>query len=335
MKKHTTYCSILVLVCCTLLHTTTYAQKRGGQSMGAILDVKGNDRPDTRVKFFVDNTLLSNDTIKIGQFLNTGIDVNSLGREPFPAATILMVALERSNASTIECLLKRGANPNLRVRTSYTPMFARQVEYETSPYPIEFAAESGDVEKLDVMVRYGADMSKCLESIKNHATQRGSTQMMEYIAKKTGSSKVQPNVLAVMTEENVSLDFKQLNTHFINDMIRKGANPNAYSPQGRTALINVISNRWITNKAELIPVLIQNGANPDKGDIDDPTRKGIMKFYSHTPLLVAIRAGRLDLVKILVENGANVNYSPTQSDSPLKSCNDDKITEYLILKGAR
>jgi uncharacterized protein len=86
----------------------------------------------------------------------------------------------------------------------------------------------------------------------------------------------------------------------------------------------------IKNVVEFVNFLIDKGANVNAGTISEST-----------PLIMAAREGSLDLVKILVEAGADVNLENDDGDSPMKIAlenEDDKtsleIKKYLISKGA-
>lgn len=203
-------------------------------------------------------------------------------------------------------------------------------------YPLEAAAEAARVEKMELLVKYGADIKRCTTGLKEIAAMKNNLAIMDLIEGKTGTSAVQSNSLAVMTEPEILNDFSKITPDLINQLRTKGVDMNAHSPKGGTALINVIQNSGIKNKIELIKALINNGVNvnqPNKENPDD-MKAGMWCFYPTSPLKAAIEQYNLEIVKLLVENGANVNQSDG-GESPLKTAKNDAIKEYLILKGAK
>ncbi len=89
--------------------------------------------------------------------------------------------------------------------------------------------------------------------------------------------------------------------------------------------------------SELIGLLERAGAGPDYGPLHEDTLRGISTQevealcaadsdfvrmpddYDHTPLMAACAAGRTDLVRVLIRNGADVNHSASDGQTPL-SC---------------
>ncbi len=67
----------------------------------------------------------------------------------------------------------------------------------------------------------------------------------------------------------------------------------------------------------------------DSEGIDDKNREGL------TPLMLAIRAGRLDMVKCLISNRASVNQPDRAQHTPLiQAIENPEIVEHLLLSGA-
>ena len=292
--------------------------------------------PDERTAYFVGDVLLTNDTVKIGEFLAAGININGNAKHadatPRYYKSILMFAIDRCNIHTVGYLLRHGADPNLRIRTKWKPMFKNEY-YDFSMYPLEQAAEENSIEKMELLVAYGADIKRCIEGLKSIATTKGNTTMMDYLSKSSGQSAIQPNVLAVMTEPDILRTYADITPEFILKMAAGGADVNAFTSKGKTALLNVIQNGALKNKSELILALIKSGANVNLPDREDPGRL-YLGFYPTSPLKAAIEHGNLEIVKLLVENGANINQSDG-GHTPLKTATYKPIKEYLILKGAK
>lgn len=71
---------------------------------------------------------------------------------------------------------------------------------------------------------------------------------------------------------------------------------------------------------------------------DFRTKVGVETYYDATPLCVAISKGDFDLVKKLVEYGADVNDKIQRGTTPLMMAaryNNVEITSFLLSKGAK
>ena len=77
-------------------------------------------------------------------------------------------------------------------------------------------------------------------------------------------------------------------------MLEAGADPNAYFTDGSTALLNVFTN--YDQACDVLPLLLLHGADPNLAHADT----------GYTALMIAASAVRVDLVKVLLEHGADV-----------------------------
>ena len=91
----------------------------------------------------------------------------------------------------------------------------------------------------------------------------------------------------------------KLNPPIIEDLLKKGADPNFFSEDDITALSIASKNNWL----EITKLLLKYGA---KIDIELPDR--------NTPLVEAVKRGHYNMVLLLIENGANVNFSHNRSN---------------------
>ncbi len=335
MKKQL-FLGVLLL----LLTSTVIAQKPNHDGYEAAASDKPyiwEAKPDERTQFLI-KILPQNDTVKIGQLLQAGVKLNVRATDASDQRyyrTVLMYAINHCNKYTIGFLLRHGADPNLRVLSRwYKNVFNSEPTYTFSMYPLETAAEKKSMDIIKLLVHYGADISRCTTGLQTIASNTGNMELMRYLNNNTEVSGVDDNALAVMTDFSYEHNAGKVTVKMIEQLINGGADVNAYSRKGKTALINVIQNEQIKDKLTLAKALLKYKADPNKPDRKADNTKGVMKFYPTSPLVAAIRMGNLEMVKLLVESGANVNQSDGDN-RPLHYANSDAIKEYLILHGAK
>ncbi len=139
----------------------------------------------------------------------------------------------------------------------------------------------------------------------------------------------------------------------VKSYIKKGENINQKNLARWTALAYAVK----YDHFEVVKYLVDNGANIDEtvntgetplqialknGKYDiakylvsqkaDVNKADIMKM---SPIAWAAKEGDMQKVKFLIENGANINQQNISGRTPLDICEDFKIKEYLISKGAK
>ena len=92
------------------------------------------------------------------------------------------------------------------------------------------------------------------------------------------------------------LDAAGLHYEVIKVLLEHGANPNLPFDGGSSALLEVLRSDDVDDKAALLTVLLEHEADPNKADPDT----------GETPLMIAALAVEIDLVKLLLEHGADV-----------------------------
>jgi ankyrin repeat protein len=106
-------------------------------------------------------------------------------------------------------------------------------------------------------------------------------------------------------------------------LIRRGANVNATDPEGKSALMVAEACTFGPGRAELVELLIANGAM-----VNLQARDG------RTALMCAAGNGDSQAVKALLKNGASVNVIDNEGETALMkavtfSCNEDTIRALL------
>lgn len=307
--------------------TTSYAQdsrssrKRGNKTETAFID---NCRYlDERTKYFVETLMPQADTVKLAQFLATGINLNQCAND---YESILCKAIPLNKPELIGFLVRAGADPNMRIRHTQTQIFSGAVSYRYSGYPLEAAARLPNTATFEVLLHNGAKLDLCEKQVREVATQTSNIALLGFLEKETGVSGVAPNTLATMLEFSYERTFDQVTPAFIHEMVKKGADVNAYSANGNTPLQSVMRNKAIKDKTAILKALLQHNADPNKKE--NRTSQGAMKYYPKSATMIAVEANNLEWVRLFFENGAK------PEKDMIKWAPNDQLREFLILKGA-
>jgi len=227
--------------------------------------------------------------------LKGGADPNA--QEVNGGQTALMWALSERQAAVVDALVKGGANVELASKTGFTPLM--------------FAAQQGDADSASILLRAGA---------KPNEAQPKTALTALLIA--SAMSRAQPVEL----------------------LLDNGADPNAVDANGYSPLHRAVrdSDYGIDPERKdavlaIVKSLLKHGANPnlrikqDKEKAAEEVKRGANAFYGKraaltvteivlqgsTPLLLAAEVNNLDVIKALVEAGADANIPTEQGTTAL------------------
>ena len=236
------------------------------------------------------------DAVKL--LLASGADVNA--KENLRGQTALMWAVAEKHAEVVRLLTESGADVHASTKPR-TDIYDRTLGGFT---PLLFAARVGDLESARILLAAGADA--------NEATQE------------TGNTLV---VASASHHEELAIF-----------LLEKGANPNAADEYGMTALHHAVQKGIANlsaveyrpslmpppNQPSLVKALLAHGADPNARIKKDYTLS--VAPYRHTsppsivgatPFLLAAAAGDANIMRILVERGANPLLEAGESMRPL------------------
>ena len=219
----------------------------------------------------------------IETLLAHGAEVDAV--EAWRGQTALMWAAAQNQPAAVDALLAAGADPNARSARGFTPLL--------------FVAREGHVGVLDRLVRAGADVDDTLPD--------------------NGMSAL---VLAVY---NAQYDFA-------NALLERGADPDAAS-HGWTALHQVVWTRRPNlgrnppfpvplgelDAFDLVRALAAHGANLDAQQSEEPRdgNRNILRRIGSTPFLQAAKVADVDMMRLLVELGADPSLTTDEGVTPL------------------
>lgn len=232
----------------------------------------------------------------------------------YPNSTPLMIASSYGHYDMAKALIDNGALVNLRaddgfnalmeaVRTGNIEIAKLLIEHNSDiniknkdgKNMIMIACEKGNEEMFNILIENNADINEKSSwgaSALIYASEKGNINIMQYLIDNgiDVNGKADDNgdtpLLWAVTGENPYESSKLL--------IENGADINATNDSG-VAPATILA----ASTPKVVKLLKDNGADLDTKFLD---------YYP--PIAIAAGAGNLEIVKALVENGADVNYYP-------------------------
>jgi uncharacterized protein len=219
-------------------------------------------------------------------------------------------------------LLERGASVKTRNVLGYTPLMA------LANLPLNDENQNYEIMKL--MIAKGADVN-AVDSI-------GMTALM---CAKSGDTRI----IGLLADKGANVNARDkggrsvlmhciANADAVRLLIAKGANVNAEDASGGTALHDAASGGHL----ESARMLVAGGARieaPCEYVYMFPESLGPGVLKKATPLHLAALNDDIEMVKLLVERGANVNNKTEDGSTVLSLTSDEGVKSYLRGKGAR
>jgi ankyrin repeat protein len=265
--------------------------------------------------------VLKSDLKQVQELLKKGADVNAKDEHGRPVLVLAAESDRRGRTKMVKLLLEKGADVNAKDQSGRTPLMK--------------ATETGSLEMVKLLLDKGADVNVKDERGET-ALKRAyrNTAIAELLLNKGAdvNSADKSGVTALMTAaESGYLKTAQL-------LLARGAQLNARDEKGRTALEHAGNHRPVVvllsgaksgnlavaammgNTAE-VQRFLKEGANVNAKD-----------DHGQTALILAVELGRLEVVKLLLDEGADVNLG-----KPLMYAADKgnvEIARLLLDRGA-
>ena len=226
-----------------------------------------------------------------------GADVHTKGASGW---TLLHDAARRNKSEIARILLDSGVDVNVRTKNGCTPLHE--------------AASAGHIEVAKVLVEYGANLRATRNHGRSHlahsaplvyAARYGGTKVLSFLLSATADddfqvTRIWPAAMLAAAHEG--------HENEVDLLLNKGVDVNSKDPKtGGTALH--IASRTGRGKfsIDLVELLIAKGADLNAKNVD------LM-----TPLHTAARYGNKDMVRILVDNSANMYIRAKNGKTPLE-----------------
>ena len=342
----------------------------GDGDIGGLYQAVKNDNIKA-VKFFIEN----NANVEIATFDGTTPLVLAI-EENKPKIVELLIKEGKANIYgvyaketekyPIYCAVK---NKNLNI---IKILLDNNFDLKRESYILSYAMENSDENIVKYLVENGADMYSYEITALYQAVLNLNPKLVEYFLdkgasiEKAGGTDVYGNIMmaAAGSKFNNSNDKSPVdltlleksaeNSAKITEMLIGKADKNIIndSLEGKTPLIIAVGNSYI----DTAKILIENGANinavdiegwsalsyaVNNGDIEIAKLLLENKAKIKDELLIAIKSpiveSRINMMKLLIDNKANINYTDENGFSPLNiaiESGDMELTKFLITNGA-
>jgi ankyrin repeat protein len=258
--------------------------------------------------------------------------------------SVLHLAEQENQPELVRLLLDRGADPNIRLSNGMTPLMQAAGRGQTAIVnvlieghaDINASTKDGSTALMFALRGRWADTAQALRQhgatfLDGHGNKQSSLIALLGSARKAQdrSAALVPGILQSMlilaAEHGAGSD----PTGTIEVLLAHGADVNAQTPHGETALIATLENRWF----EAARLLILHGADVNKRTSTGET--ALMDAASpgfQAPTVVGHQAvSGPDLVRLLIARGANVNVRNNFGQSPLSYAAESGSLETLNL----
>jgi ankyrin repeat protein len=183
----------------------------------------------------------------------------------------------------MDCLIKAGANVNVRNSEGATPLFC--------------AAATGKTDAVCHVVQNGADVNICEGGFEGWsplhvAAQYGNLEIMDCLMKAGANV----NLLDSGGATPLFRAVFEVKTEAVIHLVQNGADVNICA--GRVKVWSPLHSAAVYGNLEIVDCLIKAGADVN-----------LRNSYGGTPLLCAVAIGKTEAVFHLVRNGADVNIT--------------------------
>lgn len=227
-----------------------------------------------------------------------------------------LYAVKMGDINSIRILLKAGVDPNQRYGDEQDSALHLLISSKEAPY------NQSRLDIINVLIEANANIllinNESLNSL-HLAIQHGYLDIFSYLLMEVSGNN--PDKALQIIKEHDLLHFATIiNAPTLIDYLLKFCDINMPSCAGSTALLLAVS-----EQPEIINFLLERKANPNIA----------AKIYQVTPLHLAVESGNLDLVKLLVQHGADINLTDQDKAKPIhyaQKFNHPHIYEFLYGK---
>lgn len=291
----------------------------------------------------------------IRELIDAGADVNHVEEHEHIEAPVLIFAIKTSNIAIVKLLIEKGANPNCGRKFS-NGNYHSALSDAVVQWPNEAIA--------DLLIRAGANVNssdrngKVMCPILINAIIRSNVSMVKLLLNKGAN----PNCKREFDNGNWCMALSDAaaqwpNYDIANALIEAGADVNALN-KADDIKCPILINTIAKTKVDMVKLLLEKGANPncerkfDNGNYHSALSDAVKQWPNYeiakalidsnadvnafsrvdtvkTPILIdAIAASNLEIVKLLISNGADPNCERISVDGDCFSALYDSVVQW-------
>jgi ankyrin repeat protein len=145
------------------------------------------------------------------------------------------------------------------------------------------------------------------------AAASGHKEMVELLLQGGANLTPKPDIAATRLETTLGAACANSRLEVVKLLLARGADPNLCDRSGRSALFRACASKGA--RLAMATLLLEKGAKPNLAGKGPTVRDPNGSYESITPLSLAVNAGDLDLIKLLLEKGTDPNFD---SGNPLQ-----------------
>lgn len=197
-------------------------------------------------------------------------------------------------------------------------------------------AEYGTKKEMEKMLPKNKNIP--LEKLLNIAISNGNKEIIDFLISKGAKTDSLPAAIALGKKDEVE---KYLKQGKVSEKIEYWCSDNPRKIMETYSKTNIISNLYIAavnNQIEIVKLLLENGESVEDGfESHFGISSQIASFHDScftTALDVAVEKGKKEIVQLLLEKGADVNFEDS-GKTALDFAKDEEIKQLLLKYGAK
>lgn len=245
----------------------------------------------------------------------------------------------KSNAEIMAFLIENGAEHDIIDKDSVTPLMSAASQGQCACVDLILATEKKKSKDKDGLARHvnlvansggsalmfaaGSGKVECVQSLLDagaeiHMKVEATPEYLDQLAQKIASGEEsEPHVDGI---DSLMIAAAAGHLSVAKLLLEKGADPLMKDDEDKTALAAAVKG----NFGDVASLLVQHGSDPNDDFIDAEGKK-------HNLLMDSLIVGNEEFAKLLIENGANLNYKDEKGVSTLLQASHRGLTDIVKL----
>ena len=238
----------------------------------------------------------------ITRAIKDGVDIN---RELPNGDTLLTLAVKENDEDAIRCIIESGGDVN-----------KKDINLST---PLSLAVQHNNIKLAELLLKHDANPNAKVDCGTTPLFMSNDIRMLKLLMKYGGSPTLKEDGIALLTRSDI------FNSQLLQLYIKKGGNIKELERKETTKLMQAV----MLNSLDGAITILRN--KQEKDNIDKKDAEG------WTALIYACKLGYKDFIKLLIDNGADVNLGNEFNTTPIMFAVEEghyEILKLLLKAGA-